>query len=655
MQKKLLALGYMGSEADGNYGSKTKAAVKSFEKANKLSADGVADDKMLDALSATYDKAPRITVTGVPANIRSGAGTSFAKLGTVQKGSEYVVRATASVSGTKWYNFTYGTKSVWIKGTLVKYSAGGAKPAAGGTAEQKSTKTAKVTANTLNARSGAGTTYKKVATLKKGFTFTVTGSKNVSGTTWYSFVYNGSTAWASGKYLSVSSSATSPSTAKTTKKTTAKTAEKTTKATVPSVSGKGLSDKYGEIVNISSALKVRNGAGEKYTALGTLPMGAQVVITGSDKSGKWLSVRYGSRTGWVNAAYVKTVKNSSSAVYGGRAQVKKKAQSILSSMSLQEKIGQLLCIESGGTGEKSMKELIKGCKPGAVVLKSTDLASLSPSQVKTRIKGYQSSGGGKMLVCVSEEGGSVVSLSSNRKLRSASYASPRSLYSTGGYKAIADDTADKCRFLKGFGVNVNIGPVADIATGKSAYMYSRSFGMSASATAKFVSTAVGTMKAYRVGSVLKHFPGLGNGANNAKNTKSLSGLKGDEFVPFKSGVGSGADAIMVAPVILSGVDKKAPATISSKCTALIRDYLKFDGVVIADGTVTSEVKKQCGGKDPAVASLCGGCDMIYCPKDPRQAVKAITAAVKNGTLSEKRIDESVLRILMWKIDLELYK
>lgn len=100
MQKKLIALGYLSSSANGSYNSATMNAVKLFESLNGLSADGFADDTMLAQLDAAYNGAARITVKSSPLNVRKGAGTKYAKLGTVKKGASYVVLGTKKVSGT---------------------------------------------------------------------------------------------------------------------------------------------------------------------------------------------------------------------------------------------------------------------------------------------------------------------------------------------------------------------------------------------------------------------------------------------------------------------------------------------------------------------------------------------------------------------------
>lgn len=76
--------------------------------------------------------------------------------------------------------------------------------------------------------------------------------------------------------------------------------------------------------------------------------------------------------------------------------------------------------------------------------------------------------------------------------------------------SIIQDARQKSVTLLGLGVNVNLAPVADVSTDPNDFIYDRSFGQDAQATAEYVSNVVKTMDAEGIGSVLKHFPGYGN-------------------------------------------------------------------------------------------------------------------------------------------------
>ncbi len=337
----------------------------------------------------------------------------------------------------------------------------------------------------------------------------------------------------------------------------------------------------------------------------------------------------------------------------------KNAKNILSQMSTEEKVGQLLLIRSYGRDIEEFSNLISECKVGGVVLFKSDFENKTKQEVKDMTKSLQESGGGNLLICVDEEGGTVVRMSSLSELRSEKYKSPQDLYKIGGYEEIKSDAENKCRFLKDYGVNVNFGPVADVVTENSAFMYKRAFGKNAEATGEYVKNVVEAMKENKVGSSLKHFPGYGNSKGDTHegldhNTLSIGSLKASDLVPFQYGIEAGADSIMVTHTIIDEVDSKNPASLSKNCVNLIRDYLEFDGVIMTDALDMGAIIEFCDGKDPCVQAFKAGIDMLCLPSDPVKAYENLIDAVNKGEISQGRLDESVTRILMWKLNLGLH-
>lgn len=336
-----------------------------------------------------------------------------------------------------------------------------------------------------------------------------------------------------------------------------------------------------------------------------------------------------------------------------------RAQALLESMTTEEKVGQLLLIRSNGRNQQEFTNLISECKVGGVVLFKADFESKTKNGVKDMTSSLQTAAGGKLLICVDEEGGTVVRMSSISELRSEKYKSPQDLYKIGGLEKVRDDTINKCEFLKTYGVNVNFAPVADVVTDSSAFMYKRAFGKNAESTGEYVSEVVKAMKENQVGSSIKHFPGYGNSKGDTHkgldhNTLSLASLKASDLIPFQYGVAAGADSIMVTHTIIDEVDVENPASMSPECISLIRDYLEFDGVILTDALDMGAIIEFCDGEDPCVQAFCAGIDMLCLPSDPKDAYDNLLNAVNNGKISEDRLDESVKRILKWKIRLGLY-
>lgn len=77
-------------------------------------------------------------------------------------------------------------------------------------------------------------------------------------------------------------------------------------------------------------------------------------------------------------------------------------------------------------------------------------------------------------------------------------------------EAVLADTREKDLLLSALGFNVNLSPMADVSTNPADFMYDRTFGQDAAATADYVAQVVSQMAEDGMGSVLKHFPGYGN-------------------------------------------------------------------------------------------------------------------------------------------------
>jgi beta-N-acetylhexosaminidase len=88
-------------------------------------------------------------------------------------------------------------------------------------------------------------------------------------------------------------------------------------------------------------------------------------------------------------------------------------------------------------------------------------------------------------------------------------------------------------------------------------------------------------------------------------------------------------------------------------TNLLRNELGFSGLIVTDSHQMSTIANVYGSGDSAVMAIQAGVDIVLMPYDLGAAVDGVCNAVKNGTISESRIDESVNRILSKKSQLGL--
>lgn len=184
-----------------------------------------------------------------------------------------------------------------------------------------------------------------------------------------------------------------------------------------------------------------------------------------------------------------------------------KALSLLSNMTLEEKVGQLFIARcpTENAAQKAADYHI-----GGYILFERDFQGKSQSQIIAEIESYQNAAAIPLFIGVDEEGGSVNRISTNPQLRATPFLSPQALYAQGGFALIRSDTQEKCELLKSLGINLNFAPVCDLSQNPTDFIYDRSFGQDSAMTAEYVRTLVTLMNQYQMGSVLKHFPGYGN-------------------------------------------------------------------------------------------------------------------------------------------------
>ncbi len=158
----------------------------------------------------------------------------------------------------------------------------------------------------------------------------------------------------------------------------------------------------------------------------------------------------------------------------------------------------------------------------------------------------------------------------------------------------------------------------------------------------------------------KHFPGHGDTDTDshldmALLDKDREHMDSIELKPFETAIAHGADSIMTAHMAVPAIEPEdIPATVSPKVlTGLLRNELKFKGIIITDAMDMQGLTKEFPGAEASVRAILAGADVLLMPPDPERAINAVVTAVQQGRISRKRIDESALRVLVAKIHLGL--
>ena len=335
----------------------------------------------------------------------------------------------------------------------------------------------------------------------------------------------------------------------------------------------------------------------------------------------------------------------------------KRLQTLLDSMTLEEKVGQLFfvrCPETNAVEDISTYHL------GGYLLFGRDFKDgdnwLTKEQFLEKIQSYQDAAEIPLFIGSDEEGGTVTRASRNPNLFSEPFKSPQAIYSAGGMKALAQDALDKSQSLLDLGINVNFAPVCDVSTDPNDFIYDRTLGQDAETTADYITRTVLTMGDAGEMAVLKHFPGYGNNADThtgiAVDDRPMETFENSDLLPFKAGIEADAPFVLVSHNIVNCMDPDLPASLSPAVHKVLRETCGFEGIAITDDLAMDAVQAYAGDGAVAVMALQAGNDMVI-TTDYRTQIPAVIEAVKNGTLEESVIDSACFRVLKCK-DAHMY-
>ena len=329
-------------------------------------------------------------------------------------------------------------------------------------------------------------------------------------------------------------------------------------------------------------------------------------------------------------------------------------QVMMSAMPLKDWVGQLFLV---GADDNLAESHIREYHLGGFLLFASDFANETPGDsAAQKIARYQEASDTTMLIAVDEEGGTVTRVSCYSYYRSSRFSSPRTLYDQGGMDWVLAEEKEKCQLLASLGVNVNLGPVCDISTDPSAFMYQRSLGRDAETTAGFVSEVVALKNSLSMGSSLKHFPGYGNNTDThtgiAIDSRSLEELESKDLIPFQAGIDAGCGAVMVSHTIVEALDPELPASLSPAVHRYLREKMGFEGVIITDDLNMQAITDQYGAGEAAVLAVQAGNDLL-CATSFTEQYEAVLAAVLDGRIDYDTLKSAVRNVLEWKMKLGL--
>jgi len=274
------------------------------------------------------------------------------------------------------------------------------------------------------------------------------------------------------------------------------------------------------------------------------------------------------------------------------------------SLSLQQQVGRLVVLRFNGTTVPSYvrKVLHNGWASGAILFKEN---VSSPGQLAALTAALRKSGqaGGAMpIVCTDQEGGVI---------RNVTWAPPSVAQS--GQVPGRDAKAAAVALRRG-GINVSLAPVADVPSVDGAAIGGREFSRDPARVSTATRAAIGGWLAGGVKPTVKHFPGLGGAIVNTDQgsaTIRAGAPTSADLAPFKAAIAAKVPIVMSSHAVYPRLD---PRHIASQSPAilktLLRDQLRFGGVVMTDSAEAAAVRATGPTEDVAVRSIRAGNDIV---------------------------------------------
>jgi beta-N-acetylhexosaminidase len=209
--------------------------------------------------------------------------------------------------------------------------------------------------------------------------------------------------------------------------------------------------------------------------------------------------------------------------------------------------------------------------------------------------------------------------------------------------------------LKAVGITLDYAPVLDIHTNpKNPVIGDRALAERAEDVARLGRVIIRALQEAGLAACGKHFPGHGDTSTDSHFELPLvehppERLRAIEFEPFRAAIAAQVAFIMTAHVLVPSLDGEKPATLSPKVVQkLLREELKYEGVILSDDLEMKAVSAQYAVPESAVEAIRAGCDaVLVCQGDvdlQARTLEALVKAVESGVIPARRFDDAFMRL-----------
>ncbi len=334
--------------------------------------------------------------------------------------------------------------------------------------------------------------------------------------------------------------------------------------------------------------------------------------------------------------------------------------STLNGLTLEEKVGQLFCL-MGFTDDKNiLTKLTNELGIGGIMYRPGPAKT-----VREAHKFLQDNSKVPMLLAANLEAGGngLVSDGTN-------FAKPMQVGATNNPEMGYALGKVSCAEGAAVGCNWAFAPIVDIDMNfRNPITNLRTFGNNADLVIKMASGYLRAADEEGHAVSIKHFPGDGVDERDQHLLTSINDLSYDEWMEtygkvYSTLIDQGAKTVMVGHIALPNFiksfnekleDPYTPATLSPTIlNKLLREKLNFNGLIVTDATSMLGFTTAMPRSQAVPYSIAAGNDMFLFTKNLEEDVRFMFEGVKNGTITQERLDEAVTRILATKASLNLH-
>ena len=223
--------------------------------------------------------------------------------------------------------------------------------------------------------------------------------------------------------------------------------------------------------------------------------------------------------------------------------------------------------------------------------------------------------------------------------------------------------------------NMALGATGDVNNANNPVIGLRSYGEDAEMVGKMASAEIEGLAEYNVIGCAKHFPGHGDTATDSHYglpmvDKSKEELLNNELKPYQVAINQGIEMIMSAHILYpqlddttvhsdkTGKEEKLPSTLSHKIlTDLLKGEMGFNGVVVTDAMNMAGIAATYDEVQAVKLAINAGVDLICMPTNITcledmskldAIIDGVEKAVNDGEIQESRLDDAVTRVLTLK-------